>query len=302
MIFQLTADLEDKILHALEDQGQEFLVESESSSLVPACSVVADEDNYYSLPRWDSSDGFSLRENFVNELNSPFAQKELRKVMHSGRGVFKGFKNVLKDYPLVEKAWHRYKNLHMREYIGDWYNQLREIWGLERLETEIENLDNLIDGDFVFQNFDSKKGSAILHEFLDAATQDFELISDEKMQKVLKEMISNQFMEGCSGDNVVEQSGILCRTLSEEFAGIITSKPISGANDECMLITSLFVAPQYRGLGIGTRLLQQHLTALKKLGKNRILLTYSMIPEVLEPFLLSSGFRKIGSGFFSEIQ
>ena len=70
MIFQLTADLEDKILHALEDQGQEFLVESESSSLVPACSVVADEDNYYSLPRWDSSDGFSLRENFAISYRS----------------------------------------------------------------------------------------------------------------------------------------------------------------------------------------------------------------------------------------
>ena len=303
MVFTLTAKLADEILQALENQEQTFVVDSKNECLVPLSSKVSvDEDSFYALPEWTSSQGFALREDFVSALHSPIAKDELQRILHSGRGVFRSFKNTLKEYPEVEKLWHQYKNKQMLSYINDWYNQLREIWGLERLETEIENLDNLIDGDFVFQNFDSKKGSAILHEFLDAATQDFELIPDEKMQKVLKEMISNQFMEGCSGDNVVEQPGILCRTLSEEFAGIITSKPISGANDECMLITSLFVAPQYRGLGIGTRLLQQHLTALKKLGKNRILLTYSMIPEVLEPFLLSSGFRKIGSGFFSEIQ
>ena len=143
-----------------------------------------------SLPRWDSSDGFSLRENFVNELNSPFAQKELRKVMHSGRGVFKGFKNVLKDYPLVEKAWHRYKNLHMREYIGDWYNQLREIWGLEKLQQEPEDNEDLLNDDFQFFEYSSSNYKELVQIFNDAAKGDFDSSIPEEIKEAEEKKVN----------------------------------------------------------------------------------------------------------------
>ena len=46
----------------------------------------------------------------------------------------KRIENTLKNYPEVEKLWHLHKNRKMRLFINDWYNQLREIWGLEKLE------------------------------------------------------------------------------------------------------------------------------------------------------------------------
>ena len=50
------------------------------------------------LPEWDSAAGFKLREDFVSNLNSPLAHEALQEVLHSGRGVFRNFRNVIKDY------------------------------------------------------------------------------------------------------------------------------------------------------------------------------------------------------------
>lgn len=299
MEFQLTEELEDRILREMENQEQKFLIDAKNCILVPFESAVDDEQNYYRLPEWNSSLGFSLREDFVNELKSPFAKEELRKILHSGRGVFKGFKNVLKDYPLIEKSWHRFKNHRMLDCVRQWYNQLRDIWGLEKLEPDPENLDHLIEEDFIFQEFDSSKDeSFILHDFFSAAKYEFSDIMNIDEQKVFGRIIENSFMEGCSK----EQTGIVCRTLSDEFAGCISSMPVLNAGSENMLITMFYVVPQFRGLGIGSRLLLQYLKSLKMNGKKSIALTYSLMPDVLEPFLLSSGFRKIGSGFFLEIK
>ena len=130
MVFTLTAKLADEILQALENQEQTFVVDSKNECLVPLSSKVSvDEDSCYALPEWTSSQGFALREDFVSALHSPIAKDELQRILHSGRGVFRSFKNTLKEYPEVEKLWHQYKNKQMLSYINDWYNQLREIWG-----------------------------------------------------------------------------------------------------------------------------------------------------------------------------
>ena len=119
MTFELTDELADSIISALENQEKRFVVDSKSGLLAEKTQdFVCDEENFYELPSWDSKDGFDLMEGFVNELHSPMARNDLLNVLRSGRGVFRGFKDVLKSYPEVEKRWHFFKNRQLINYIN----------------------------------------------------------------------------------------------------------------------------------------------------------------------------------------
>lgn len=298
MTFSLTESLLDEILKALENQNQVFLVDAKNQNLVSADDVKDDKENYYKLPEWNSANGFELREDFVSTLHSPIAKDELQRILHSGRGVFKSFKITLKEYPEVEKLWHQYKYKKMQHYINDWYNGLREIWGLETLDEEPEDNEDLIKNDFIFLDYSSENYFELIKHFTNAASGDFNNQIPEEVQEAFFELWQQQFERAYKSN----QTGIICRTQSEEFAGCITAAPISNRNDKIFLLTSFFVSPKFRGLGIGTQLLSMYLNALKDQKKQWILLTNTIVPESLEPLLVRSGFEKTGSGFAAKIQ
>ena len=125
MTFELTDELVDSIISALENQDQQFAVDASSGRLVEIKDIECDEDSFYMIPTWSSADGFNLMEQFVNSLHSPMARNDLLTVLRSGRGVFRGFKDVLKSYPEVEKKWHYFKNKQLINYVNQWYNSLR---------------------------------------------------------------------------------------------------------------------------------------------------------------------------------
>ena len=158
MQFELTDSLIDDIISAMENQDVEYAVDAEEGQLVISDSDghIPDDERYYILPEWGPSDGFELREDFVNNLHSPLAREELQSAMHSGRGVFKNFRNVLKSYPEIDKRWHIFKHRYMSARINEWYNSLREIWGLEKLDQLPELDDTLVHDDFSFKEYDSE--------------------------------------------------------------------------------------------------------------------------------------------------
>lgn len=297
MVFALTDKLADDILQALENQEQKFIVDAENAVLVPAETVSADEDSFYSLPEWTSSEGFSLREDFVSTLRAPSAKDELQRILHSGRGVFRSFKNVLKEYPEVEKLWHQFKNRKMHAYINDWYNQLREIWGLEKLEQEPEETDDLIKDDFMFESYESSDFEMVLHNLKLAAQGEFESSAPEELREVLFDLWLEQFEKA----DVQNQAGIVCHSNSEEFAGCITAAPISNRTKDVVVLTSFYVPEKFRGLGIGSELLSMFMDALKDQNKTWILLTNTIVPENLMPLLERTGFKKVGSGYAAQI-
>lgn len=298
MSFELTDKLTNQIIEALENQEQEFVVDADNSILVCKESVSSNETNFYSLPKWNSTEGFNLRQDFVSSLHAPFVRDELQKILHSGRGVFKNFKLTLKQYPEVEKLWNNYKYKFMINFINDWYNELREIWGLEKLDNEPEDIEDLVQDDFIFQKYNSKlDAKLILHNVCTDNTNDDNDYSVQ-INKAIIELWERQFLYG----NSCEQIGFICRTLSNEFAGCITVAPVSEKTTNIVTITSYFVPENLRGLGIGTKLLSMCLSELKSLKKEWILLTHTIVPDSLQPLLLRSGFEKIGSGFIAKIQ
>ena len=173
MVFELTDELVDSIISALENQEQQFAVDASSGRLVEIKDIECDEDSFYMIPTWSSADGFNLMEQFVNSLHSPMARNDLLTVLRSGRGVFRGFKDVLKSYPEVEKKWHYFKNKQLINYVNQWYNSLRETWGLEKLDCEIEETEDLLRDDFTFLPYDYSCDSEEIFEGLDLVAKEY---------------------------------------------------------------------------------------------------------------------------------
>ena len=298
MTFTLTESLLDEIITALENQEQQFLVDAAQNKLIEKTDgSKGDDELFYELPEWDSAAGFKLREDFVSNLNSPLAHEALQEVLHSGRGVFRNFRNVIKDYPEVEKRWHIYKNNKMMCYINNWYNNLREVWGLEKLDYVPESDDSLIHDDFSFTAYTQEnKKELLLH--MNAAFRE----RNENLSPELSQAIYNIWLEQFELAESKGELGFICRSFSNDFAGCITVSQVSQKQEKVMVLTSLFVPEAFRGLGIGTELINMCLSELKKLGKTWLILPNMTVPDYLESLLLRTGFNKIDSGFAAELQ
>ena len=300
MTFDLTGALADAIADALENQERRFVVDAEKGALADAVSVKPDEVRYYALPEWDSAAGFKLREAFVAHLHAPLVRAELQDVLHSGRGVFRNFKSVLKRFPEAEKKWHRFKNKKLYEYIGGWYNGLREIWGLEKLDHIVEENGDLIHDDFTFQEYDSARDrDCILNS---ASARDFcgglsGSIDSDEIANAVSELWRQLFSYGES----VHQSGFVCRALNGDFAGCITTASASSRIETTVVLTSFFVPESYRELGIGSELFSLCLADLQKRGKRYVVTANTIIPDSLVALFERNGFQKTGSGFAAKI-
>lgn len=297
MVFELTDELTDSIISALENQEQQFAVDASSGTLVDILQVECDEDSYYMVPSWSSADGFALMEQFVNGLHSPMARIDLLTVLRSGRGVFRGFKDVLKSYPEVEKKWHYFKNKQLINYVNQWYNSLRETWGLEKLDCEVEETDELLHDDFTFLPYDSSCDCAEVLETLDLVAKEYCTGFPEEVGLALADLWKYK------SDEQFEKNacGFVCRSYSKEFTGCILFSPCLKNAPDTVLLTSFFVQKKYRGLGIGRELLEQALTELKNRHFKWVLIANTIIPETITPLLLRTGFKQIGSGYIADL-
>lgn len=298
-MFELSVSLFNEIESALENQNVKFLVDAQSQSLIQNDGQLkADNKQFYELPEWTSANGFKLRQDFVSNLNAPLAKEELQAVLHSGRGVFKTFRLLLKKYPEVEKKWFLYKNRVMGSYINGWYNELREIWGLEKLDYIPESDEYLIHDDFTFVDYDSDVDNKNIVQQLNA----YYFSEAQDLPEELRQAFFEIWKSGFEAANINGQTGLVCKSYSDDFAGIVTASPVSGKQDNIMMLTTLYVPVNFRGLGIGTELLSMYLSKLKESGKKWIILPDTIAADIIRPLLVCTGFKKVGSVFAALLQ
>jgi len=297
MEFSLTDELVEQIISAMDNQETDFVMDAKNGSLVEAASVKVDDDNYYGLPEWTAANGFELREAFVNQLHIPAAKKELKEVLHSGRGVFKNFRNVLKNYPDADKRWHIFKHKFMSARINDWYNTLREVWGLEQIDYFSETDEDLVHDDFSFVEYKASENQQEVLFNTDAFLTDESVDLPKDLREAYYALLADRFR----AYDAESQLGFVCRSQAEEFAGCITASVMTGKQEKTMVMTSFFVPETFRGLGIGTELINMLFQKLRACGKKMILLPNIFIPEFFEPFLIRRGFKKIRNGFFAVV-
>ncbi|MBQ6028449.1 MAG: GNAT family N-acetyltransferase [Treponema sp.] len=296
MVFELTDALGEAIAKALENQDKNFLVDAKNSALVEYDqSVCPDDDRYYELPPWDSADGFSLMESFVNDLHSPLAYTDLQAALHSGKGVFRGFKDVLKRYPLIERRWHYFKGRALLSYVNSWYNSLRESWGLEKLDSEPDETEDLLLDDFTFSEYSFERDRQNALELLNQAVQELGHEFAADVAQSFGELWLSQF-----DYNAQAQKGFVCKTFGGDFAGCVVWSPCPKNSSKAVLIEGLFVEKNCRGLGIARALFERALDSLQAAGAQWVIIANTFVPDLMQGMLNRSGFKKIGSTWIAD--
>lgn len=299
MYFDLDEKLSDSIIFSMEDQTSVHLLDSKSGLVVEATDLIKeDNDRYYGLPEWNSKDGYALLEDFTAGLYQPQAKEQLRQVLISGRGVFRNFKNVLKQYPEVERRWHYFKNDRMHKRLMEWYNNLRTLWGLEELETtEIEDLSDLVQDDFEFIKYTPEIHGDEVARGLKAVTEECK----SRFAGEVGDSIAAMWLRDSEYFDFNRKEGYVCHTQSNDFTGcaLFSLYPLSAK--KTVVLTDLFVLENYRGLGVGKELISKSLTLLKERGIRWVLVSNIIIQKPMETLLCTMGFDKIGTVFLLDL-
>lgn len=303
MFFELTQLLENEIIHAMENQNETMFLDSKQKKLVSGLEDCENEQDIFTLPQWNSTDGYNLLESFVETFKGSKAVFELKEVLNEGRGVFKNFKLVLKKYPEIERRFNCYKNKILKNRLYEWYNELREGWGLENLNPDFDEYDDLVLEDFIFKNYDEKSDSKIVALFLKNFTEELKSRFGDEIGFSLANKLNLGGAEKIQ-ENLISQKieGFVCRSLSDEFAGCILYSSNYSKTQKSVFITHIFVNQNYRGLGIATELIKKVMAHLKKCGIQFLMISNSIVPEMLKSTLVENGFVKNDFVFLVELK
>jgi ribosomal protein S18 acetylase RimI-like enzyme len=301
MQFELTEALIDDILFSMEDQDGEYWFDTVEGIVsggpdgLDAYDVEAEEDGgrYISLPEWDSASGFRLMERFAARFRNPLIREELSSALDHGKGVFRAFKNVLGRHPEAEKLWFSFKEREMKNEVINWYNGLREEWGLQKIGMEPEETSDLVLEDFRFRPFikedlhDAEELHSLCMEehrkyFTESgAKSSSEILTKESQVFFYK---SNSVFSEAALPNMV---AIAAESGSGEFAGYISGI----VKDSVLYIQTLEVRAEYRGLGIGEALLDKLLASLDPDEISQVLLDLPSAADGFSRVLLRESFK-----------
>ena len=252
MRFELSPERYDQIIFAMEDQGSRSFVHRSTGQVVTEERLAPGEE-YVPAPRWKPADGFHLMEGFVTTVPNRYYREQLRDALSAGRGVFRNFKNALKQSHDLECSWYRFKEREMRRMVAEWYNQEREAAGLERLGPEPEETEDLTISDFVVD-------TALPHQLAGASYVDHEALLElgqvpaSELATCVKQRLRTL---DAPGSHVV-----VARTPEDEVVGLAWARECEpaparepGAPSGEWELVQLAVLSSFRGIGLAGRLL-----------------------------------------------
>jgi len=290
MEFELTPEILDEIVFSMEDQSASFLFDaSEMRCRAPDGSEDPEEPGrYYPVPDWDSVNGFRLMERFVSQLRNPVAREELRDALASGHGVFRSFKNILKGYPEIERKWHRMKDEEMRRIVYEWYNALRDAWGLERVGPEPEDTAEIVESDFSFGEWEGEDLSGIEHLMSVLEREGAESLPPDLFAAVME--LDSAVRGELEGDETI----IVAESADGELAGVAVSRSLPRDNLLAAQLSAIGVYPEFRGLGLGKELLSRTIETWTSRGCRWLVLAAPVVPAEFMQSLVRAGFVNRG--------
>lgn len=293
MLFDLTEALINQILFSMEDQEGEHVLDLRHGIVVdPETGEAFDDDTdgkeeegerFMAIPEWSSADGFRLMERFAAGLRNPIVREELTAALDRGRGVFRAFKDVLSNRPEVERLWFSFKEKEMRRVILEWYNALREEWGLERIGEEPEETSDLVLEDFRFREGKAEDEAVErnLHEL--CLSEAYAGDGAERIEVLLAAIapaLRNPWDFPVVGEVVVE-------TARGDFAGFA----LVVRDGTVLKLGALDVRAEYRGLGVGEELLARLLESLDRSDAQSLTIDLPIASEPFSRVLIREGFR-----------
>ena len=234
-------------MFALEDQNTTYVLDIHSGRLEDIASFLDDEipAGYVELPQWEPANGFRMMERFVAVVRNTALQRQLRSVLFSGKGVFKNFKNLLKSHPQGEKQWFAFREEEMTRYITQWYNQLREVYGLEQLGEEPEDNEELLQDDFIFREYDATRDE----ENLILAANSFMSEREAQWPGEIGLALSSLWQEKKTKGEQKTFLSVVAETVGGDFAGCIEAILYPSYVKETVLLTSFFCTGAISGTG-----------------------------------------------------
>lgn len=305
MCFEINQEIANDIIFAMENQNERFLFDSKEEKTVVESAILPNESGahalektqqrYYQIPEWDSVSGFRMMERFVGKLKNPLVREELRVVLNSGQGVFKGFKAILKDYPELERQWFRFKTSYMHDVVYEWYNVLRESWGLERIGTEPEETDDIIKQDFIFRNYCAEDEQAI-----DVLLSAYEFELERDLELGLSAAIIELYKMQVGLDSL-DETLIVVESIEGEVVGVAISNPFPSGSFMSAQISIIIVFEEYRGMGLGKELLQRTISHWTQKGFRWLLCNTPLISEAFIAVMNRYGFVDRGQIFVLDL-
>ncbi|MFW5695770.1 MAG: UPF0158 family protein [Alkalispirochaeta sp.] len=300
-MFEMRDPIVRQVIFAMENQNIRYLMDMTKGQLVRPDTVPEDERpssgseidpvaRYQPLPEWSSADGFQLMEQFVTELHNPIVRDQLQEILVSGKRVFRRFKDALKEYPEVERKFYAFKFLQMRNVVFEWYNSIRELRGLEILELGAdEEIDDLVLTNVTVHEAHPVPATVITE--LDRQAF-FEALSDhpEPVVRYLYKERRRRLPSAGDARSVV----IAAYTPMDDLCGFVWSiRDMLDDSSSIATMVQVYVLPEYRGLGIGSTIVDYTVNTLRKRSVSSILANFPGSSEPIYALLERAGFRDI---------
>lgn len=273
--FELSEQVISEVVFAMEDQSRDWWFDTEKRSLVAAEEIgdaapeagAVPEPRYVPVPVWEPADGFQLMERFVEGVRNPELRQRLEEALRSRRGVFRRFKDILREHPAFERRWHSFKDQEMRSVVFAWYNDLRESWGLDPVEVPEEPPEELLETDVQVRR-PGEQDLAPLEEMRYAVRE--ELISSYPELMVF---LGGEFHHSQAPAPLGEEGGVhvlVAEAAGGELCGYVSGAEASRAREPRsrpeavqaeFVLREIYVRPEFRGLGIGRMLLERFIGA-----------------------------------------
>ena len=293
--FSITPEIIDQIIFGMENQKEDMILDAETGLVIPAASVPEEErsqERYYDLPVWGPIDGFQLMEGFAGALRNPIYRERLRQILSSGRGVFRGFKNVLKERPDLEKKWFLYKERFMKQRAREWYNDLCGYWDVLDTGEEPAEIEDLF-----------------LEDFRIVPVYGDDPDVQENRQAYFKE-IYHSYPENLR-DILISQAEWRMRgpdfilkslTPSGGTAGILCGFIEEKGGEAFLFLDTLYVLPEFRGAGIASGLMDQAAESAYDRGIRRMMISLCPEGNILGENFKRRGFRPFSTTLEQDLQ
>ena len=262
MDFLLSPEAIDQIIFAMEDQSTRSFIKTQTGvvirgAVVGACRQGGENEEYLPLPEWQPTDGFQLMEAFVAQVPNAIYQERLRVALAAGQGVFRSFKDALKQSADLERSWYQFKEEQMRMVVVEWYGNERELRGLERLGSEPEE-----------ENPEANEEFAVVVARLEHMEQICEIDRDALMEE--QALASTEDAAYRELRVVLPTDGDAHVLVAETPAGEVAAMVWARSRDGCWEVQQLSVRPTYRSVGLSKRLLEELKRRAADAGADRI--------------------------------
>ncbi len=278
MDFSLDNELIEQIIFAMEDQQHSYYVHRHSGELVREEEIDVDadepqqgiEDPFVPIPEWQPVHGFLLMEKFVARLRNPLLREQLKDALASGRGVFRKFKDILKTSREAEHVWFNFKERELRQVVRRWYNDQRELAGLERLEEEpeeVNGLEDLLGSDFAILPGQERHLDAVRELDETAFAARFPDADARRVADFWRESRAS-LSDLSAKDSIL----LVAETPEQEFAGFVWAVENMDVlvPGRILQVHQLAVVQRYQGMGLGAMLLRRIIAEARDRGYHRI--------------------------------